>query len=140
MVMTHTRRRGRLYRYYVSTAVLKQGRDACRVGRVPAGEVEVAIVAQLRHLLTTPEIVVRTWRAARDQDAAISEDDVRSVLLDFDPLWHELFPAEQARIVQLVVERIDIALDGLNLSLRTDGLVSLVRDLRNTQTERREPA
>src|SRR3954469_15359704 len=65
MVMTHTRRRGRLYRYYVSTAVLKSGRDACPVGRVPAGEIETVVVSQVRHLLTTPDIIVRTWRVAR---------------------------------------------------------------------------
>jgi site-specific DNA recombinase len=29
-------------------------------------------------------------------------------LTRFDPLWNELFPAEQARIVQSVVERLDI--------------------------------
>jgi site-specific DNA recombinase len=30
----------------------------------------------------------------------------------FDPLWDELFPAEQARIVALLVERVDIGTDG----------------------------
>ncbi|HUE95492.1 MAG TPA: recombinase family protein, partial [Longimicrobiaceae bacterium] len=33
---THTRKMDRLYRYYVSQAVLKHGRDACPIGRVPA--------------------------------------------------------------------------------------------------------
>ena len=99
MVPSHTRRGGKLYRYYVSTAVLKQGRDACPVGRVPAGEVEAAVIGQVRRLLTTPEIVVRTWRAAREQDGTIGEGEVRSALADLDLLWEELFPAEQARIV-----------------------------------------
>jgi site-specific DNA recombinase len=65
MVPTHTRKAGRLYRYYVSTAVLKQGRDACPVGRLPAGEIEAAVVGQVRRLLTTPEVIMRTWRAAK---------------------------------------------------------------------------
>jgi hypothetical protein len=85
MAPTHTRRRGRLYRYYVSTAVLKQGRSACPVGRVPAGEIERAVIMQVRQLLTTPEIVVRTWRAAREHDGIISEDEVRTALMDLDP-------------------------------------------------------
>ncbi|GHC66415.1 hypothetical protein GCM10007315_33930 [Gemmobacter tilapiae] len=34
---THTRKGGRLYRYYVSQAVLKHGAGACSIGRVPAG-------------------------------------------------------------------------------------------------------
>ena len=140
MVMTHTRRRGRLYRYYVSTAVLKQGRDACPIGRLPAGEIEAAVLNQLRVLLQSPEVIVRTWRAGGEQDRAITEAEVRSALLELDPLWDELFPAEQARIVQLLVERIDVHEGGLRIRLRTEGLTSLVRDLRADQGGMRKAA
>jgi DNA invertase Pin-like site-specific DNA recombinase len=135
MAPTHTRRRGRLYRYYVSTAVLKQGRGACPVGRLPAGEIEAAVVGQVRHLLATPEIIVRTWQAARAQDGSITEAEVRLALLDLDRLWEELFPAEQARIIQLLVERVDVGLDRANIRLRTDGLTSLICDLRGKGTD-----
>jgi site-specific DNA recombinase len=47
-----------------------------------------------------------------------------------DPLWDELFPAEQARIVQLLVERVDIHPDSMSVRLRTAGLTKLVDDLR----------
>ena len=60
MSPTHTRKDGRLYRYYVSQSVLKRGPDACPVGRVPAAEIEAAVVNQLRGLLRAPEIVVGT--------------------------------------------------------------------------------
>jgi site-specific DNA recombinase len=114
----------------VSTAVLKQGRDACPVGRVPAGEVEAAVIGQVRRLLVTPEVIVRTWRAACEQDGTIGEGEVRSALSDLDPVWEELFPAEQARIVQILVERVDVAPDGIGVPLWTEGLASLVQDLR----------
>jgi site-specific DNA recombinase len=110
--------------------VLKQGKDACPVGRVPAGEVEAAVIGQVRRLLTTPEIVVRTWRAAREQDGTIGGGEVRVALAELDPLWDELFPAEQARVVQLLVERVDVNVDGIGIRLRTEGLTSLARDLR----------
>ena len=48
MSPTHTRRGNRLYRYYVSQAVLKHGPEACPVRRVPAAEIEAAVVDQLR--------------------------------------------------------------------------------------------
>ena len=35
---------------------------------------------------------------------------------------------EQARIVQLLVERVEIAEDGLDIRLRTNGLAGLVRE------------
>ena len=40
-----------------------------------------------------------------------------------------IFPAEQARIVALLVERVDISADGMNVRLRTDGLAALAREM-----------
>jgi hypothetical protein len=72
------------------------------VRRVPAGEIEAAVIDQVRVLIRTPEILVRTWRTAKAEDAAISENDVLEALQRFDPVWDVLFPAEQARILQLL--------------------------------------
>jgi site-specific DNA recombinase len=136
MTPTHTQRRGKLYRYYASMDVIQQGPEACPVRRVPAGEIEAAVIDQVRALIRTPEIVVRTWRTAKIEDAAISENDVLEALQRLDPVWEELFPAEQARILQLLVERVDVSLDGISIRLRTDGLASLVADLRGRDLER----
>ena len=70
----------------------------------------------------------------------ISEVDVREALERLDPLWDELFPAEQARIVQLLVERVDVSLDGADIRLRTEGLTNLVADLRAVKLETRRAA
>ncbi len=37
------------------------------------------------------------------------------------PLWDELFPAEQARIVELLVERVDVRMHGVEVRLRPNG-------------------
>ena len=63
-------------------------------------------------------------------DAVSTLADARAALQQLDPLWDELFPAEQARIVALLVERVDIGTDGLNVRLRMDGLGSLAREMR----------
>jgi site-specific DNA recombinase len=120
----------------ISTDVLKAGVDACLVRRVPVREIEATVIDQVRALIRTPEIVVRTWRAARVEDGTISENDVLEALQRLDPVWGELFPAEQARILQLLVERVDVSLDGIDIRLRTDGLTSLVADLRGRDLER----
>jgi hypothetical protein len=135
MTPSHTRKGGKLYRYYVSTDVLKRDPDACPVRRVPAAEIEIAVIDQLRGLLRAPEIIVGTWQAARQSMDGISEADVREALQRLDPLWDELFPAEQARIVQLLVDRVDISLEGADIRLRTEGLTNLVADLRAVRPE-----
>jgi len=129
MTPTHTRRGDKLYRYYVSQSVLKRGANACPVGRVPAAEIEGAVVDQLRGLLRAPEVIVGTWRSARPEIDGLSEAEVREALEGLDPLWDELFPAEQARIVQLLVERVEVGVTGLKVRLRVQGLARMVQDL-----------
>jgi len=109
--------------------VLKHGAGSCPVGRVPAGEIETAVIDQLHVVFRQPEIVAGTWKAVRAQDNDITEADARGALTRLDPLWDELFPAEQARIVGLLVERVDIGTNGLNVRLRMDGLTGLAREM-----------
>jgi hypothetical protein len=140
MTPTHTRRGGKLYRYYVSTDALKRDADACPVRRIPAAEIESAVIEQVRILLRSPEVIVRTWRVARRSLDGLTEAEVRDALERLDPLWDELFPAEQARIVQLLVERVDVSTDGADIRLRADGLTNLIADLRAVRPESRRAA
>lgn len=75
--------------------------------------------------------MVRTWRTARRNLDTITEVEVRDAFEQLDPLWDELFPAEQARIVQLLVERIDVQEEAVEIRFRIDGLASLVEDFKN---------
>jgi site-specific DNA recombinase len=128
MTPSHTRKNGRLYRYYVDMDVLKRGAEPDPASRLAAGDVERAVVDQMRAILRAPEIVIRTWRKARPKIGAITEAEVREALEQLDPLWDELFPAEQARIVRLLVERVDVDEDGIEIRLRVDGLAGLAKE------------
>jgi len=125
----HTRKGGRLYRYYVSQAVLKGMPVTTDVQRLPAGQIEALVIAQIRGLLRQPEIIIGTWQAARPEATDVTETEVRAALLQLDPLWDELFPAEQARIVHLLVERVDLGPTGADIRLRVEGLTSLAQEI-----------
>jgi site-specific DNA recombinase len=131
MTPSHTRRNGKLYRYYIDMDVLKRVAVPGPVSRIAAGDVERVVVDQLRAILRAPEIVVRTWRTARRKIDNITEAEVCDALGQLDPIWDELFPAEQDRIVQLLVERVDIQEDGIEIRFRVDGLASLVEDFKS---------
>ena len=134
---SHTRKHGKIYRYYVSQAVLKGIDNGCLVRRIAAGEIETAVIDQVRALLRQPEVIMGTWRAARAEDRDLTEGEAREALERLDPLWDELFPAEQARIVRLLVERVDVSPTGADIRLRLEGLASLMRDLRPAGLDRR---
>ena len=96
--------------------------------RVPAGEIERIVIDQVRRLLASTEVVVATLRAARRATGA-SESEVREALLAFQPLRDEHLPAEQARIVQLLVERVQLLPDHVDVVLKIDGFSTLVSEL-----------
>jgi site-specific DNA recombinase len=137
MSPSHTRRRGRIYRYYVSREAITDGYDTCAVTSVPVADVERAVLDHVQKLLVAPELIARTWATAKRQgEDEITEREVTVLLADFATVWNELFPVEQARIVQLLVERVDVREDALEVQIRAEGLASLVGELRQ-QGERR---
>ena len=49
--------------------------------------------------------------------------------LALQPVWDEFYPAEQARILRLLIERIDVAPNGISVTLHAAGIRSLVAEL-----------
>jgi site-specific DNA recombinase len=74
--------------------------------------------------------------AKREGEDEITEREVTVLLAEFATVWVELFPAEQARIVQLLIERVDVQENALEVRIRAEGLASLVGELRQ-QGERK---
>jgi len=70
MGITFTRKSGRLYRYYLCVHASKNGYGSCPVKSVAAGEIEEAVMGQLRAVFRSPELIAKTYRAARSKEAA----------------------------------------------------------------------
>ncbi len=132
MTPTSTRKKGRLYRYYTCMKAINAGHDVCPVRSIAAGEIEAAVVGQVRALLRAPEIRARAERMAPQ----VAPADLHTALDRFEAVWDELFPAEQTRLIQLMVEQVSISPDGADLRLRAEGLASVVADITARAGER----
>ncbi|AUJ65413.1 resolvase [Aestuarium zhoushanense] len=129
MTPSSTKKGSRRYRYYVSMDLLRN-REAPEDGiprRLPADTVEAAVITEMRRVLRTPETTAQVI-ATLDRDD-IPEAEVISALQEFQQLWEQLFPSEQARIIQLLVQRVTVIADGLAIDLRTDGIAGVMREL-----------
>jgi site-specific DNA recombinase len=140
MTPTHTRRRGRLYRYYVCLGASRRGHDTCPVRSIAASELEGLVLGQVRRLLASPELVARTITAVQRENGAaesllVDESEVIETLGALERVWDELYPAEQARILRLLIERIDVAPDGISVTLHAAGIRSLVAELVSENAE-----
>jgi site-specific DNA recombinase len=130
MSPTHTRRKGRLYRYYISQQLIKAGQPAGAGSmRVPAGEIEEIVTGQFRRMVASPEVIVATWKQLRGTPSQLTENEVRANLVSFDEVWSELFPAEQQRITSLLVDRVIIFPTKVDVHLLLAGFTSLVTEM-----------
>jgi hypothetical protein len=110
------------------------------VRSIAAGEVEGLVLGQVRRLLAAPEVVARTITSVCEEngppdDAMLEERAVIEAISALKPVWEELYPAEQARILRLLIERIDVAPDGISLRLHAAGIRSLVAELTSENVE-----
>jgi hypothetical protein len=65
------------------------------------------------------------------QGVLVTEEDLKAALSLFDPVWDELFPREQARILRLLIERIDYhgGEGTLEITFRDTGIRALCKEL-----------
>jgi len=124
-----THKGDKVYRYYVNTASMKIGKEACSVTRVPAGEIEAAVIAQVRKVLQAPEVMSQAIREVVALDPAADAQQVITMLQSIEPVWDELFPAEQARIIQLLVEQVTVSQTGLRIDMKTAGMKELIQSV-----------
>ena len=154
MGATFARKNGKTYRYYLCLRARKSGYDSCPVRTLPAGDIEALVMGQVRRVLQTPEIVARVCRVAREagngDDVASAGDaitvapptdqEVISRLRDFEALWDELYPGEQARIIALVVREAVVWDDHLDLIFHDRGIAVLAAEVSEaTDIEPGEP-
>ncbi|SLN78070.1 hypothetical protein [Roseisalinus antarcticus] len=88
-----------------------------------------AVVTEVRRILQTPEVVTQMLTSLKREQGGTSEADAIAALHDFDELWGQLFPAEQARIIQLLVRRVTVTAAGLEVDIRREGVNSMIREM-----------
>lgn len=127
MTPSATIKGNKAYRYYTHTQSMKVGPEACSVVRVPANQIESAVVAQVRKILQSPELVAQAIREVEAIDPALDAQEVIRSLQAVDAMWGDLFPAEKARIVQTLVDRVTISPTGIRIDMKTNGMNQWIR-------------
>ena len=68
-------------------------------------------------------------------DPGLDEATITVAMMRVDAIWDQLFPAEQQRIVKLLVEKVVVAPDSIEVRLRANGLEKVIRELRPSEIQ-----
>ena len=199
MGITFSSKGGRRYRYYVCQRAIKNGYETCPVRSVPAGDIEQAVLLQLRRVFQAPEVLAATLRSVEAREAEerdrltaerdalagelavvksaasrllqtrldngqafvgeelgrldVQRQDLEARLRDvegqllflarnpvtpestaeelarLDNIWDNLVPAEQQRIVEILVDQVTVYPERIEVALAADGLYSIVGEM-----------
>lgn len=120
---------GRRYRYYQCKTDRKFGYGTSANGLVPATEIENVVVGQVIGALQTPEAIQGIWNQVQQQYPAIDEPTVVLSMRRLADVWPQLFPQEQVRLVSLLIERVTLLSDGIDITWREAGWGELAGEL-----------
>ena len=130
MYPTYSRKNGRKYQYYVSKSESRFGAPGKSFERLPAPEIEAAVVAQIRTVLTSPESIAAVVRHIQRNGAQVDEATTVMALGRLNNVWDQLFPVERHRVANLMIERIDLIdvgeVQGIKVKWRELGWDTLV--------------
>jgi len=87
------------------------------------------LVDQLRAVLRSPNLLGDVLPRAIELDPSLDEARVTVAMTQLDTIWDQLFPAEQTRIVKLMVEKVIVSPNDLEVRLRANGIERLVLEL-----------
>lgn len=58
---------------------------------------------------------------------------VRQELTNLEVLWPELFPAEQRRVLELLIERVTVHAERVEIAFKSNNVTQLLRDMPTKQ-------
>ena len=107
----------------------KEHAGASGLPRLPAGGLEAAVLEQLRRVLRAPAMIAGVTEHATRLDPSMDEAQVTVAMTRLDSIWDQLFPAEQQRIVRLLIEKVIVSPNDLEVRFRPNGIEVLALEL-----------
>ena len=113
---------------------MKRINSICPLKRVPAAELENLLLREIGSMLAKPEIFAGIMHQASELDEHGKHLKLPMVQQAFDDLtnvWDVMFPVEQYKFINEMVEKITVLLDRVEIEYKTDGLEAVI-----TETEK----
>jgi hypothetical protein len=121
-----TKSGGKRYRYYADLKYVRFGTSTETFGSINADQLEGIVVEQVLQALQSPASIQAVWDAVKASTKGVDEAQVVLAMRNLGALWASLFPEEQRRIVNLLIRRVQITNDAIEIQWHTSGWQSLV--------------
>ena len=87
------------------------------------------VLLSQRLVLRAPDLKTRVAKMMTQMDTEIDEAKVCIAMLQIDKIWDQLFPAEQERIVRLLIKKVVVTPHNIEVQFMPNGLERLAAEL-----------
>jgi len=132
---THTNKSGRRYRYYTSQAVIRKTTGTDEPARIPAHDLESAVVDRIIEFLKSPRELLK----------AISHQTKRSRTGEYAQLlkqasekaesWNRVSARHRERFLKAILDRVVILSDSVEVRIRKDALIQVLAGKASSETQ-----
>jgi hypothetical protein len=130
MLPTATKKKsGKRYRYYLPYSDKKLGRGTNPFGIVPAEQIEALVLEQVKSALQAPEMIQAVWDEVQKLDATVSEPVVVLAMRNLSAVWNEMFPEERCRLVNLLIAKVQLRDEGIDIEWHPTGIGAELREM-----------
>jgi len=105
------------------------GYGSSATGMIPAGEIEEVVVNLVIGALKSHESIQAVWNQIQQTCPEIKEPTVVLAMQQLGDVWRQLFAEEQILLINLLIERIQLLSDGIDIVWREVGWKELVGEL-----------
>lgn len=125
MTPTYSVKNGRRYTYYECIADTKRATRTCPIRRISAEVIENIVYDELGKVLQS-----NAFLDILAKQSGECYDTIHDSLANLPVFWNELFPVERNRIIELLFETITVNQNGIDMTLKTKGLNSLIKEMK----------
>ena len=122
MMPSYGKKKGVLYHYYICEKHEKSvGPSDCPVKKVPAGMVESLVQEQMDKVFHSPDVLAELVGRT-----GISRDEISGMF--GERFWQEAKPSEFTRLAQLILDRVTLFEDHIELDIKSGGMASITKE------------
>ncbi|MFM7974311.1 MAG: recombinase zinc beta ribbon domain-containing protein, partial [Pirellula sp.] len=95
----------------------------------PDGPLVKSELKRLNEQMKSLDDSIRNLEAATSRTSTVDLAEITQALHRLDPIWEVLYPEEQSRILELLIETVRVSENNVDIRFRTNGIEKIVEEL-----------
>jgi DNA invertase Pin-like site-specific DNA recombinase len=115
MISTKSNKKNKVYEYYTSVRAVKEGFKNCKVGSIPAGELDNFVLLQMALVIKSPKILSGLIEQTKIFRPDIKDVQIIAKMKDEADFIQHLSPITQRQLLMLLIKKIRVDVDRIKI-------------------------